>query len=146
MVPDFSIGDRDVIYLKRPGHGAVKVHFAFHQVNARAHLCGLGRGQGILIGDDVEQCRRAHLQFLLLGVQGLLIQVARLDGCRQSDPGLLQSDLRVANVNCGIIHSLLEVASSERLLSVAMMLLACAARLRIGIVKLTDALYSGYTR
>src|SRR3977135_5388 len=102
----FGVGDRNVVDLERAAHGAIEIYFGLRQVDARADLGAGGRGESILIGNDVEQRRSSQLIFLLFGVQGLLIEIACLGGGLQRDAGLLEDDLRVVNINRNVIHNL----------------------------------------
>ena len=62
-----------------------------------------------LVGHDIEQRGSADLIFFLFGIQGLLIEVTGLNRRVQSDARLLQSNLRIVNINCGVIYDLLEI-------------------------------------
>jgi len=101
------IRDRDLEDLERPPQRTLKVYDRLCQVRLGAHLGG-GRGsQGLLVGDHQEDRRGSQVEFLLLGIERLLLQFARqLCGCDRCAV-LLQGNQRILNVHHDVVDRLL---------------------------------------
>ena len=95
------------------------------KVDACANFCGGRRSQHVLIGDYVEQTWTSpRSQFLLFGVEGLLIEVARLDSGGEGDTGLFEKDLCIMDINRGVVSGLAVASFVLRSSSIAVTLLA----------------------
>ncbi len=55
FLPDWYVGDGDVVDIQCAGHGAVEIHFPSMEIYARANFSGFRGGQRVLIGHDIEQ-------------------------------------------------------------------------------------------
>ena len=104
----FGVGDGDVIHVESAPERAFVVGFGFLEVGQRAEFRAL-RGDEVALGqNDVVNRGRAKTIFLLLGVEGFLLKLARFAGGIDLRAVLRERDVGVANVEKRGIFQLLQ--------------------------------------
>ena len=107
MSPFLCAGDGDAVDFEGAAQGAFVIGFGFGEVGQGAQFGALSGDEVALGQDDVVNGGSAELIFLLLGVESLLLQFARLAGGVHLGAVLFQSDGGVADVQESGVFDLL---------------------------------------
>src|SRR6266446_2070317 len=102
-----SLPYRDIVIVQRLAGGRIQLYPGFAVSAQRIDLGGLGYGQIALYQDDIEDRGGAQRVLLLLCVQCLFTQDARLRGGFIGRPRLLQGDQRVLDIHPHLVLLLL---------------------------------------
>ena len=113
-LPVLRIRNRDAIHFERAADGALVVSFRLDEVRQRAEFVALSADQVALRQDDVVNGRCAELIFLLLGVERLLLQLARFAGGLHLRAILRQRNERIAHIEHRCVLQLLQLRFDRR--------------------------------